>query len=115
MQISSLIGHTQELLGIVLNSKKPADALIDTFFRSHKYLGSHDRKFIAETTYGTLRHLRKCELMVTSATAELDETLSEEDKILFLVIAYLSLQGRMQDVTPRESLIKTQKHTACRK
>ncbi|MCX6121759.1 MAG: 16S rRNA (cytosine(967)-C(5))-methyltransferase RsmB [Ignavibacteriales bacterium] len=100
MQISSLIGHTQELLGIILNSKKPADALIDTFFRSHKYLGSHDRKFIAETTYGTLRHLRKCELIVTSAMAELDETLFEEDKILFLVVAYLSLQGKMQGVIP---------------
>ena len=102
MQISSLIGHTQELLGIVLNSKKPADVLIDTFFRSHKYLGSHDRKFIAETTYGTLRHLRKCELKVTSAMAEIGETLFEEDKILFLVVAYLSLQGRMQDVTPEK-------------
>jgi 16S rRNA (cytosine967-C5)-methyltransferase len=100
MQISSLIGHTQELLGIVLGSKKPADALIDTFFRAHKYLGSHDRKFIAETTYGTLRHLRKCELMVTTAMAELNETLFEEDKILFLVVAYLSLQGKMQNVTP---------------
>jgi 16S rRNA (cytosine967-C5)-methyltransferase len=100
MQISSLIGHTQELLGIVLNSKKPADALIDTFFRSHKYLGSHDRKFIAETMYGTLRHLRKCELMVTSAMTELGETLFEEDKILFLVVAYLFLQRQTQDVSP---------------
>ncbi|MGD1044511.1 MAG: 16S rRNA (cytosine(967)-C(5))-methyltransferase RsmB [Bacteroidota bacterium] len=102
MQMMSLIGHTQELLGIILNSKKPADVLIDTFFRSHKYLGSHDRKFVAETTYGTLRHLRKCELMVTSAMAELGEALFEEDKILFLVIAYLSLQGRMQSVTPED-------------
>jgi 16S rRNA (cytosine967-C5)-methyltransferase len=100
MQISSLIGHTQELLGIVLSSKKPADALIDTFFRAHKYLGSHDRKFIAETTYGTLRHLRKCELMLTSAMAELNETVLEEDKILFLVVSYLSLQGRMEGVVP---------------
>lgn len=106
MQISSLIGHTQELLSIVLSSKKPADELIDIFFRSHKYLGSHDRKFIAETTYGTLRHLRKCELMVTSATAELNETLFEEDKILFLVVAYLSLQGRMQNVTSENISLK---------
>ena len=98
MQLSSLIGHTQELLGIILNSKKPADALIDTFFRSHKYLGSHDRKFIAETTYGTIRHLRKCELMITSAMEELNESLVEEDKILFLVVSYLSLQGRMEGV-----------------
>ena len=106
MQISSLIGHTQELLGIILNSKKPADAIIDTFFRSHKYLGSHDRKFIAESTYGTLRHLRKCELMVASATAELGETIFEEDKIIFLVVAYLSLQGWMQDVTPENISLK---------
>ena len=100
MHITSLIGHAQELLGIVLNSNKPADALIDTFFRSHKYLGSHDRKFIAETTYGTLRHLRKCELMVTSTIAKLNETLFEEDKTFFLVAAYLSLQGKMQNVAP---------------
>jgi 16S rRNA (cytosine967-C5)-methyltransferase len=100
MHISSLIGHTQELLGIILNSKKPADVLIDTFFRSHKYLGSHDRKFIAETTYGTLRHLRKCELMVASAMAELNEILFEEDKTLFLIVAYLFLQGSTQEVIP---------------
>jgi 16S rRNA (cytosine967-C5)-methyltransferase len=100
MQLSSLLGHTQELLGIILNSKKPADALIDTFFRSHKYLGSHDRKFIAETTYGTVRHLRKCELMLTSAMEELNESLVEEDKILFLIVSFLSLQGRMEGIVP---------------
>jgi 16S rRNA (cytosine967-C5)-methyltransferase len=38
--------------------------------------------------------------MVTTAMAELNETLFEEDKILFLVVAYLSLQGKMQNVTP---------------
>ncbi len=102
MQMTSLIGHAQELLGIVLNSKKPADALIDTFFRSHKYLGSHDRKFIAETMYGTLRHLRKCELMVASTMTELNEALLEEDKTLFLVVAYLSLQGKIQNVAPED-------------
>jgi 16S rRNA (cytosine967-C5)-methyltransferase len=100
MQLSSLIGHTQELLGIILTSKKPADALIDTFFRAHKYLGSHDRKFIAETTYGTLRHMRKCELMVSSALLEQNDMLAEEDRILLLVVAYISLQGKMESVGP---------------
>jgi 16S rRNA (cytosine967-C5)-methyltransferase len=97
MQMTSLIGHTQELLGIILNSKKPADVLIDTFFRSHKYLGSHDRKFIAETTYGTLRNLRKCEFMVASAAAAMDEPLLEEDKVLLFIAAYLSLQGSLNE------------------
>jgi len=85
---------------MILNSKKPADALIDTFFRSHKYLGSHDRKFIAETTYGTLRHFRKCELRVTSTMDELEETAVEADKILLLAVSYLSLQGKMEGVGP---------------
>jgi 16S rRNA (cytosine967-C5)-methyltransferase len=100
MQLSSLIGHTQELLGIIQSSKKPADALIDTFFRAHKYLGSHDRKFIAEATYGTLRHMRKCELMVSSALSELNEIASEEDRRLLLVVAFISLQGRMESGGP---------------
>ncbi len=106
MQISSLIGLTQEILGIILNSKKPADMLVDIFFRSHKYLGSHDRKFVAETTYGILRNLRKCELMVASAVAGLDEMLCEQDKIIFLIISYLSLRGRMQEVTSDKVLSK---------
>jgi 16S rRNA (cytosine967-C5)-methyltransferase len=99
MHTSSLLGHTQELLGIIRDSKKPADAIIDTFFRSHKYLGSHDRRFIAETTYGVLRNLRKCEFMLAAAVREREEVLSEEDRVLLLVAAYLSLQGKMLDAS----------------
>src|SRR5271157_2797351 len=111
MQIISLIGHTQELLAIILDSKKPADAIIDTFFRSHKYLGSHDRKFIAETTYGTLRHFRKCEYHLTAALAGISENLLNDDKIALLIIAYLSFEGRIQEITPEillERLADTQ-------
>ena len=38
--------------------------------------------------------------MLTSAMEELNESLVEEDKILFLVVSYLSLQGRMEGVVP---------------
>lgn len=100
MQISSLLGHTQEVLDIVLNSKKPADSLIDSFFRSHKYLGSHDRRFIAETVYGTLRHLRKCEYVLDFALAEIDDNVLEKNKSLLLIVAFLSIQGTMHGVTP---------------
>jgi len=113
MQVPSLIGHTQELLGIILPSRKPADALIDIFFRSHKYLGSHDRKFIAEASYGTLRYLRTCELMVQSAIAEVNEKVYEEDKILFLIVAYFFLTGNKVNVTPEQisSKLKNKKFT----
>jgi 16S rRNA (cytosine967-C5)-methyltransferase len=88
VQTASLIGHTQEVLLEILKFNKPADALFQLFFRSRKYLGSKDRKFIAETGYGTLRHLRTCESRIRLAVKE---ELFEEDRALLLICAYLSL------------------------
>ena len=90
MQLSSLLGHVQELLGNIRTSTKPADGLMDSFFRSHKYLGSHDRRFIAETTYGTLRHLRRCEFILQSAIGANAENVNREDGLLLLPVAYLA-------------------------
>ncbi len=61
MKTSSLIGHTAELYDLVFRDRRPADAIFDSFFRSHKYLGSHDRRFIAETVYGMVRMRRLVE------------------------------------------------------
>ncbi len=61
MKTSSLIGHTVEVYDLILHSEHPADSTIDTFFRTHKYLGSHDRRFVAETAYGMLRHKKRIE------------------------------------------------------
>jgi 16S rRNA (cytosine967-C5)-methyltransferase len=90
MQLSSLLGHTREILSRIQQSDRPADSLIDAFFRTKKYLGSHDRKFIAETTYGTLRHLRKCQTLVKLAAAGTEDDFSPTDKILLSVVTYLS-------------------------
>jgi 16S rRNA (cytosine967-C5)-methyltransferase len=89
MKFSSLIGHSSELLQLVRSSDKPADGVIDTFFRSHKYLGSHDRRFIAEATYGTLRHLRKCESLLKRSLGDGAEGVIPEDGFLLLVVTYL--------------------------
>ncbi|HEY6953066.1 MAG TPA: hypothetical protein VI758_11700, partial [Bacteroidota bacterium] len=84
MQLSSLLGHVRELLGAIRVSSKPADSLIDSFFRSHKYLGSHDRRFIAETTYGTLRHLRRCEYILHRSFGQEIANVEKEDGLLLL-------------------------------
>ncbi len=89
MQLSSLLGHVQELLGNIRASSKPADSLMDAFFRSHKYLGSHDRRFIAETTYGTLRNLRRCEFLLQSAIGDSAASVSREDGLLLLPVTFL--------------------------
>ena len=107
MQLSSLLGHAQELLGSIRASSKPADSLIDSFFRSHKYLGSHDRRFIAESVYGTLRHLRRCEFILFRAAGGADAKLKEADGHLLLIVAYLAAisNGKMTeaDISPRLS------------
>jgi len=58
MRPSSLAGHALELIEILQRDQRPADHIIDTFFRQRRYLGSHDRRELAESVYGILRHLR---------------------------------------------------------
>jgi 16S rRNA (cytosine967-C5)-methyltransferase len=99
MHISSLLGHTQELIGDILKSTRPADSLIDIFFRSRKYLGSHDRRFIAETAYGTLRHLRICQYHLAKVLTGFNN-IPEGDMTFLLLVAFLSLENKLQDVTP---------------
>ncbi len=106
MLLPSLLGHTQELLLTIHNSDKPADSLIDTFFRTHKYLGSHDRRFIAETTYGTLRHLRRCEVVLQQALGEKAKEMKAEDGMLFLILTYLLIIDRRTKLAPNDLLTK---------
>lgn len=96
MLLPSLLGHIQELLAQVLSSNKPPDNLIDSFFRSRKYLGSHDRRFIAEALYGTLRHLRRAKVILHSALAGVNVSPTEQARLLPIVYL-LRIEGR--DIT----------------
>ena len=58
MKPSSLIGHTIEALTLAGAGRRPSDAVIAEFFRARHYLGASDRRFIAETAYGVIRHHR---------------------------------------------------------
>lgn len=77
MKLTSLVSHTCEVLSSILQtfpeggsrSSAPPDAIIAAFFRARKYLGSHDRRFIAETAYGTIRHLRRIDTLLAAADA----------------------------------------------
>ncbi|MDD8018917.1 MAG: hypothetical protein PHP42_11130, partial [Bacteroidota bacterium] len=93
MKKSSLIGHVVELYSEVAGSTKPADHLIDLFFRSRKYLGSSDRRFIAETLYGMLRHKKRIEWIIESA--------DKKSISLYTCIVYLLLEKQ----ETKESLI----------
>lgn len=64
MKSSSLFGHACDLLDLLLRDTRPADHLIDVFFRQRRYLGSHDRRELAESVYGVLRHRRLMQTLV---------------------------------------------------
>lgn len=57
MTLQSLINHSAQLANIIEKSREPGDKLASEYFRSHKYIGSHDRRFISESVFATLRML----------------------------------------------------------
>ena len=93
MQLSSLIGHTHEILTAILTTGKPADGLMDPFFRSHAYLGSRDRRFIAEQAYGLLRHLRRCQHDADYGVRDFQGAISTPDHLYLLLAVHLAGQS----------------------
>jgi 16S rRNA (cytosine967-C5)-methyltransferase len=57
MQVSSLLGHAAELVRIIRKSPQPGDAIASEYFRSKKYIGASDRRFISGLVFHTLRTL----------------------------------------------------------
>ncbi|MDX9698061.1 MAG: RsmB/NOP family class I SAM-dependent RNA methyltransferase [Rhodocyclaceae bacterium] len=54
----SLLIHTTQVIGHVLEFVYPADAVLSRFFRENRELGHRDRAFVAETVYAIVRRLR---------------------------------------------------------
>lgn len=71
---SSLAGHILELFYIFNTSKSPTNQITKEYFKSRRYLGSHDRRAIANTVFGLIRHRRFLETLS-------DEYLKQNPKI----------------------------------
>jgi 16S rRNA (cytosine967-C5)-methyltransferase len=57
MQPKTLLGITLELVGLVaVPGPYPADARVGRFFRSKRFLGSHDRRLLGDAVFAWLRH-----------------------------------------------------------
>ncbi|MBI2427842.1 MAG: methyltransferase domain-containing protein [Ignavibacteriales bacterium] len=104
MKLSSLIGHVTELYDETLSSRKPADHLIDIFFRKRKYLGSHDRRFIAETLYTLLRHKRRVEWIISALPTNPKKTLLLVVTALLFEKKYSVQQLSDEQILPTELL-----------
>jgi 16S rRNA (cytosine967-C5)-methyltransferase len=64
MKKTSLIGHVLEVLELIRSHSHPADSVLADFFRRRHYLGSKDRRFIAEALFGILRNYMLLETAV---------------------------------------------------
>ncbi len=56
MKPASLFGHLSEVYGMASDGSRPADLVIREYFRARRYLGSKERRFIAERFFGIVRH-----------------------------------------------------------
>ena len=57
MRLASLLGHGARLLRTVVKSMRPSDALASNYFRSKKYLGARERRFISAAVFAAFRTL----------------------------------------------------------
>jgi len=68
MQPETLLKHSAELLRIIFKSNTAAaDNIASDYFRSKKYIGANDRRFISEVLFHTLRNLIYAHKLATEA------------------------------------------------
>lgn len=56
MRLPARLASAAELLDLLFTFRKPADGIINDYMRSRRYIGSKDRRWIADTVWRVLRH-----------------------------------------------------------
>ncbi len=67
MQTAARCKAVLELMQLVFADQKPADHIINAYFRERRFIGSADRRFISETIWDVIRHRRRLEFDAGSA------------------------------------------------
>lgn len=98
MRLESLVGHTFEVfIQVFYQLKKPKgippDSILDSFFRSRKYLGSNDRKFIAGNVYSALRYYHRALHKVQHGLKNFTGELFEEDLLFLLLLTTMTSES----------------------
>ncbi|MBI1807300.1 MAG: methyltransferase domain-containing protein [Ignavibacteria bacterium] len=109
MNASSLIGHVLELFELIDTRTHPPDRIAGDFFRERKYLGSSDRRIIAEAVFGMIRHRRFIE-------AQLEEFLKQHPEHLQLDASqsrYLSLYLAYSVAVESQTIPSIGRETVC--
>ena len=59
MQPEKLKNIAADLLEQIIRSPKPAEEILNTFTRTHKSIGSANRRFLTDVVYQVLRSFRR--------------------------------------------------------
>ena len=70
----------------MIETRSPADHLIDQYFRNHRQMGSKDRAFAAETVYGCLRRMGELEALMAPC---LPSGIDDSGRARWLAATYL--------------------------
>lgn len=97
--LDSLLAHAVEAYQEILQSSRPADALLSGYLRKRKYLGARDRKFVAETIYGALRQHLWLDALAEKFLSE--QGLPQKFRAVFILVFFLL----EQDVAEIASLL----------
>lgn len=99
---SALLQAATRALDLVLDFKRPADAVLSAFFRDNRKLGARDRAFIAEAVFGVLRRYRYLSVVVPAANTRT------------LIVAWLikarGMSGAMLEPFAKPELIQHIRH-----
>ncbi len=78
-----------ELLDAIAAEDRPADQILDDYFRARRYAGSGDRRDVMERVYGVMRRQAKLDWWIERTGA------GDEPSVRHRVIADLVLEGRL--------------------
>ncbi len=70
MKLNTILLHSARLYGIIINSYQPGDKIASDFFRSKKYIGSKERRFMSEIIFTTQRIKSLAEACFDKAATE---------------------------------------------
>lgn len=70
-----------DLLSEVVESPRPADGVASEFFRSRRYIGSKDRRAVADRMWGVMRRWARLSWWVRWAMAQIGEDAPEWDRV----------------------------------
>ncbi len=107
MKLSSLIGHASYLASLIEKSRDPSDRLASQYFRSKKYIGSKERRFLSESVFFHLRILSLSRYLTDSCFDLLhNESAGKIEFITSLILAKQFNDHEMISFAPYELLLR---------